>query len=241
MRLPLIETVVHNDHTFIPDLMSPGGWAVDCGANKGSFSTWLSANTQARVIAFEPDPRLFQALPVLPRVTYHNCAVSGTAGEVEIHLGKKLCSSLVFAEADSQVVKVQAVKLDEFLHAQGIHEVDLLKLDIEGAELDVLETLQHEFLNRVKQITCEFHDFLDSASRPRVEATIRRIQELGFYQVNFSRLNYGDVLFINQRFMPLGTASKLGLHGQKYVRGGKRVVRRGLDVALSRLLGKKGV
>lgn len=238
MPLPLIKTVVHNDHTFVPGLISPGGWAVDCGANKGSFSTWLSVNTQARVIAFEPDPRLFAELPTLPRVAYHNCAVSGTAGEVEIHLGTKLCSSLIFAEPGGQVVKVQAVKLDDFLQAEGVVEVDLLKLDIEGAELDVFESLDARFLNRVKQITCEFHDFLDSSSRPRVEAAIRKLEEQGFYHVNFSRLHHGDVLFINSRFMPLSTAARLNLHSQKYVRGGKRLAERAMAVARQRVYGK---
>jgi FkbM family methyltransferase len=39
----------------------------------------------------------------------------------------------------------------------GIPEIEVLKLDIEGAELEVIHSLDDEFFRRISQITVEFH------------------------------------------------------------------------------------
>jgi hypothetical protein len=51
-----MRVVKYCDHSFIPDLITPTGVVLDCGANHGAFSQWLSANTSVQVHAFEPDP-----------------------------------------------------------------------------------------------------------------------------------------------------------------------------------------
>src|SRR5690606_1636959 len=136
----------------------PTSWVIDCGANRGEFAAWVSCNTQARVVSFEPDPRLFGALPTLERVTHHNLAVAGSSGKLTLHLGEHRCSSAHYREHDAaDSVEVDAVQLDVFLDDLDVGEIGLLKLDIEGAELDVVDGVDPAFWRRVRQITCEFH------------------------------------------------------------------------------------
>lgn len=225
----MLRTTIVCNHSFVPDLLTETNWVVDCGANRGEFATWMSHNTGARVVSFEPDPRLFGALPKLDRVTFHNLAVAGRAGSLSLHLGGRMCSSLLYAEsAESNTAQVEAVELDHFLRQEDVGEIGLLKLDIEGAELDVIANVAPTFWQRVKQITCEFHEFLDPQSLPRVEQSLRYLEDQGFFWINFSRQNYGDVLLLNRRYVRVGLSELAQLHGTKYWRGARRVAERRL-------------
>jgi FkbM family methyltransferase len=53
--------------------------------------------------------------------------------------------------------KVNALTLEMFLRQNAISRVDLLKMDIEGSEIDVFEGATDEDLQRVDQFTIEFH------------------------------------------------------------------------------------
>ena len=74
-------------HSFSSDLLQEAKVAFDCGSNKGEFAQWLSENTSAEIHSFEPDPNLYPLLPKLDRVTYHEAAVSGKDGVVELAVG----------------------------------------------------------------------------------------------------------------------------------------------------------
>lgn len=225
---PLISTAIVYNHSFVPELIG-NDVVVDCGANRGDFAGWVSEHTTAAIVAYEPDPRLFAQLPRWDRVTYYNFALAAKAGELSLFLGNKLCSSIVHPEsAAAETVRVMAVELSQHLTFCDVGTIGLLKLDIEGAELDVLSHLNASFLQRVKQITCEFHEFLDPTTLPRVKEVIRYVEAQGFYAINFSRTNYGDVLFLNRRFVSLGLGDKLGLHVVKYARGLLRLTQRKL-------------
>lgn len=224
-RSVLTTTVVYN-HSFVPGLIGED-WVIDCGANYGDFSQWVNEHTRARVVAYEPDPRLFASLPPRDRVTYHNLALAAQEGEVSLFLGDALCSSLFHREhRDAKAVRVKAVELGAHLRSCDVDTIGLLKLDIEGAELDVLEQLSPDWFSRTKQITCEFHEFLDPASLPRVCAVIRHVEAQGFYAFNFSRHNHGDVLFLNRRYLDLGVADQAALYVTKYARGVSRMLGR---------------
>jgi hypothetical protein len=102
------------------------------------------------------------------------------------------------------IIEVQAVSLQEFLQIARLNHVDLIKFDIEGSEIQVLESCSDEFLRRVPQLTIEFHDFLSLSNpsrtpRAAVERAVYRLQKLGFFVVKMWRRAYGDTLFINRR------------------------------------------
>ena len=215
------------DHSFIPDLITPTGVVLDCGANHGAFSQWLSANTAVQVHAFEPDPRLFPTLPKLPRVIYHNMAISAENGQMTLNLGEGRCSSLYYSEDAAQnSCDVKTTSLESFCTSKGLIVIELLKLDIEGAEIPVLLSAAPAFLHQIKQITVEFHDFIDNADLPRIKDTILRLEELGFYGVRFSHFTYGDMLFLNKNMVSISWIDRIqiNLFG-KYLPGVRRFIR----------------
>ena len=85
----------------------------------------------------------------------------------------------------------------------GADRVALLKLDIEGSEIDVLGGAGPDLLRRFDQITAEFHDFCGITPRPVVRETVRKVRDAGFHVFYFDRdvYRYADVLFVNRRRM----------------------------------------
>ena len=196
---------------------------IDCGANKGEFSEYLNSNFGAKCYGFEPDPRLYLSLKNDQNITYYQKAVGSKDGLANLNLGEKHCSSLKYKESDVQsYAEVEVVELERFCTNLGIQSIGLLKIDIEGAELDLLEGLTRGFLSKVDQITVEFHDFLDKRDIPRIKSVIRKMENQGFYVLKLSFFTYGDVLMINHHRIRLSTVQKLFFVINKYVVGIRR-------------------
>ncbi len=158
---------------------------LDGGANVGLATLyWKRLYPAARIVAFEPDPRLFAALK-------WNCAQSAH-GEVEL-VQKALWTSdgevsfwsegaeggrLQALPPSGLQVPVQTVSLRQYLD----EPVDLLKLDIEGAEVDVLLDCA-ERLDVVERIFVEYHSFAASPQRLPELLTVLRSSGLRLYLV----------------------------------------------------------
>ncbi len=128
-------------------LLPAGGTFVDVGANKGDFSLIAARTTgpEGRVIAFEPSPenagwtRKSVELNGYPNVELLELALSDSEGEAQLHLGRwSGWHSLVPRQVDQETITVRMRTLDAVLAERGSPAVDMLKIDVEGAELAVL-------------------------------------------------------------------------------------------------------
>lgn len=220
-------------HSFFTDPLGRDATVVDLGMNVGSFSRWISSNTAARVVGVEPVPALFEALPALPRTTTLPIAIAPSSGWVTLVLNEGSCAALEstgLGEVAARHVAVKAVTLAELFAEQRIETADLLKIDIEGAELDVLRDAPPDVLRRCHQITCEFHNFLDPTLTPKVRAVHQRLQALGFTRITFS-LDDTDTLFLQPARLglsrtDLAVASALYKYGRGAVRRTRRLLGR---------------
>ncbi|HUR06411.1 MAG TPA: FkbM family methyltransferase [Nonomuraea sp.] len=128
---------------------------IDVGANAGVFALLAAAsNPGANVIAFEPNPASFSlltrnvALNPRARVTCVNAAVTEVEGTVTLYADAgepfDLRASIVpGARPDAPASGVRqeecaAINLDAYLQREGVAHVDLVKIDVEGAEPLVL-------------------------------------------------------------------------------------------------------
>ncbi|MFP4126527.1 MAG: FkbM family methyltransferase [Alphaproteobacteria bacterium] len=152
--------------------LGPADVAIDAGANVGDF-TWPLARRGVEVHAFDPEPYAVEIsehrFASFPNVTIHRTAVSGTAGELDLFRapafetdpGKHSKSSSVIATKrnidPTTAIRVPAIDLGEFIQRCG--DVALLKMDIEGAEVDVLEKLLDAgLLGRIPYVFVETHE-----------------------------------------------------------------------------------
>ena len=108
----------------------------DCGANVGKWTRPLS-NIFNKVIAIEPDGRAIKYNRAKqPRnVELINAAVGRVAGKAEFSMMPHTMNSrLGFSEKAKEIINVIVIVLDQFVN----QEIDFIKIDVEGAEVDVL-------------------------------------------------------------------------------------------------------
>jgi FkbM family methyltransferase len=126
---------------------NPGETVFDIGAHCGVTTYCLSTlvGPNGRVISFEPDPINYSILQRnierhgLTNVTAQNVALAGTAGRLQFNsegtIGSALVSQL-FRDSVGSIIEVDAVTLSDAFEKWG--EPAFCKIDIEGAELDVV-------------------------------------------------------------------------------------------------------
>ena len=147
-----------------------GDVVIDCGANVGDI-TQRFFDRGATVHAFEPHPEAFARLTARfknePRVHCYNQAVSKEIGRFKLYLmpnddtmGAVQASSLM-AEKDNisteRYVEVDVIRLSDFIADLG--RVRFLKMDIEGAEYDVLPDMIDTGMHaKVDYIVVETHE-----------------------------------------------------------------------------------
>lgn len=213
MRKLQIRTCV--GHHFVVDRLGPDATVVDLGMNQGAFAAYISVNTEARVFGVEPVPELFSALPRDDRIKPFNVAVGGADGSIKLSIYKDHCAStlqgLVTKVEAVEEIEVPMISYKTLLELASVGRIHLLKIDIEGAELDMMDSMTDEELKNIEQITVEFHDFMDSTHLPRINKILQRLRTLGFYIVNYSIRNHADVLCVNEDALNLSSLSKLQL------------------------------
>lgn len=153
--------------------LGPEDVAIDCGANVGLFTVRM-AESGATVYAFEPNPAAFEELlrntARYPNVHAMRAAVTARPGQVQLYLHKWAAedplhwstgSSLLGGKSNvsrENFAVVDGVSLPQFIRTIG-RPVRLLKMDVEGAEVDVLNHLLDEGLHTaIGQAFVEVHD-----------------------------------------------------------------------------------
>jgi FkbM family methyltransferase len=155
---------------------------VDLGANAGQASLFFRARyPDARIIAVEPDPSTFRHLErnlgADANAVTRQVAVTAAPGEVRLRRfpDASWMTQVTTAGADDGgTVAVPGVTLDDVLTQEGVDRVGLLKVDIEGLEIDVLTS--GAALRRADTVIGELHYWLHDVDR---EATLRRFQRHG--------------------------------------------------------------
>ena len=141
---------------ILKDLLRPGSVFIDLGANQGEFSIYAAhlVGKTGQVFSFEPDPRMRLrlnenvSLNQFSQVTIEPYAVSDKPGALDLYTPVKayedgtqnagLPSLYAREGVNAAFASVEVTTLDTWKETRGICHVDVIKLDIEGAELPAL-------------------------------------------------------------------------------------------------------
>jgi FkbM family methyltransferase len=150
--------------------LRPGATFFDVGANVG-FMTIIAARLvgpAGRVVAFEPVPenvaaiRENLALNGIDWVDVHETAVARQAGSASLVVSNvSAFSRLTSVPAPSSVretIEVAVTSIDEFLASNPQRAPDVVKIDVEGAELEVIEGMRSTLAEHRPVVLCEIHD-----------------------------------------------------------------------------------
>ncbi|HVS80576.1 MAG TPA: FkbM family methyltransferase [Pyrinomonadaceae bacterium] len=182
---PIIEIFVRRDYGTPPD----DATIVDLGANIGGFSVYAATIARnARVYAYEPMPDFYRLMQENVRlngqtdvIKCFNYAVAGTSADRELFTAGTnfFFPTLIAPEgAHCAGTRVHCTTLAAILDVNRLAQVDLLKMDIEGAEYEILYRTPPEYFARIKEIRMEYHN-LDAAGQ-NVEGLKRFLTAQGY-------------------------------------------------------------
>lgn len=194
-------------HTLLSRGLHASQRVVDLGANHGEFSRDLSQRYGGDFTLVEANPELVHRLRSNTAFSVRHNAVGATSRLRVFNVAANdEASRLAHLPALSrhnavleQRVQVDEISLDELLIAGG-DVIDVLKMDIEGAELEAFEAAGDATLARIAQMTVEFHchPSFGLGGKARVEALLARLRTRGFLTIDFSGGTRMDVLILNR-------------------------------------------
>jgi FkbM family methyltransferase len=166
--------------------------AIDCGANVGDVTLKL-AKKGARVYAFEPNPyafkRLVERTKHFKKVTCINKGVWDRNTTTQLFFHQNAENDDVFWSFGSSIVKeknnvssgrsIEVELIDLIAFIKNLNQkVDFLKMDIEGAEVEILEKfLTEELYKKVDLTVVETHDRKIPQQKPRMDRIRQIIRE----------------------------------------------------------------
>lgn len=159
--------------------VKPGSICLDIGANIGIFALYATSQGAKQVYAFEANQRAFECMVhniesnrLTSIIHPFNLAVTDRSGDyVSFPVAPSPYNRIQKPSSDRIGIKVKTISLDDIVvnHAGG--HVDLMQMDIEGAEYIVIPAVQPATLSRIDEIRMEYHtgplpvlcEFLDAA------------------------------------------------------------------------------
>lgn len=193
--------------------LQPNALIIDGGANIGLSTLYFKRrHALAEVWAFEPNPPVFELLRdnvqrnQLPLTTVVNNALANEHGSIPFFIpdnSSTLNASCFHAESHRQII-VDATRLSDKI---GRRRVDLLKLDVEGSEVAVLEDLiSSNVIKQIKNFIIECHQ-LDATHERRWVDVLNTLRQSGWRlaEQRFSSHLYGESTLLYGENPAVGT------------------------------------
>jgi len=175
---------------------------IDIGAHIGLFSIYASQFCHAgKILAFEPIKENYDVLLEniqlnhLSNVSAFNLAVSDKSSSLKIYLNQSDNAAHTIYGAGKNFIEIKSTTLKEIIDSK-CDEIDMIKLDCEGAEYDILESLPKDYFKRIEKMCMEYH-IIDN-NLERLKRLKSHLQEVGFdLFVKAEKQNYG-LIFANK-------------------------------------------
>jgi len=172
------EIIQDEIYQFKPSTKNPV--IIDCGANMGLSVLYFSKNyPTAKIIAFEPEEPIFNVLENnvrsfdLKNVTIYKKAVWDSVTTLDFYSDKGMGGSVINVYSNQEPAKVETVLLSDYLH----EKIDFLKMDIEGAEYQVLKSCGN-LIQNVEHLFVEYHSFVNREQK--LDDLLLLLKENGF-------------------------------------------------------------
>lgn len=188
-------------HHLLDTYLDSDSVVIDLGAYLGDFSRIISESYHCTVYSVEASPITFKQTYKSSLVHKFNYAIGSDNTVLKFFLGTNPEGNSIFErhrDAKGEFVEVPGISLFRFLEMNSIKKIDLLKIDIEGAEVNLFDSMSDDFLATIPQITVEFHDFISELDiQVKVNQIKDRLSKLGFQYLIFEKPNK-DVLFLKK-------------------------------------------
>lgn len=188
---------------------------VDIGANVGFYTIHLAKKARRGMVhSFEPVPLNYQVLALnvltngLSNVVMNNFAVGDTDGEANFCIARDgAFSSLVDTgrRIIVETAKTQVMKLDSYCSESKLPRIDILKVDVEGAELAVIRGAAELLADSERRPRLVMLELFEPMLR-QLGGSILEVQGL------MQRHGYSPFVFVRNRFVPFSESHHNRFH-----------------------------
>ncbi len=181
---PLFDIFINKCYDNVNCRVEKDDVVVDIGANLGFFSYYSLIKGAKKVYSFEPSYEQYKAIKDnfgdIDRLIIENLAVTSDGNPLNLYQHKYLSVLSITSEDktndDNYIIKeCNSVNLEEYCNTNNIN-INFLKVDCEGAEYDIFNSLSDEFLKSIDKIAMECHFNTDD----KLPNLISRFKSIGF-------------------------------------------------------------
>ncbi len=179
---------------FIKKQLKPGDIFLDIGANLGTYSLsaagCLDRLKGGMVYAFEPVPYIFERLVrhieinKADHIVPGKLAIYNETTKLDLYVSDREnigMSSILHHDTESgEVVEAEAIRMDDFIEANRINKVDLVKMDIEGAELFALQGMVNTLQKHRPALLIEISENVLGANSDQGREIFELMQHYGY-------------------------------------------------------------
>jgi FkbM family methyltransferase len=177
--------------SVLRSMIRPGQLAIDVGANIGTHTLGMACAAESvRVIAFEPNPRIFArlranlALNPDCHVDARQIAISDHLGEIELFLPPDTATNQGQASQAGdplyRPIRVPCTTLDILFASENLSQLAVIKIDVEGFEATVLEGARELLLRHHPTLVFEFDRRQWARAGQEFGVVHQRLLELGY-------------------------------------------------------------
>lgn len=176
----------YGGYSLDPSMLRPDSVVYSLGIGEDiSFDLTMIERFGVNIEAFDPTPKVqnwlaAQSLP--PQFHFHSSGIASHDGEEAFYLPPRtdwISHSIIRARQYARdSVRLPVMKLSTAMRLRGHDRIDLLKMDIEGAEYAVIEDIVREKIS-VRQLLVEFHHRLSSVGTKKTRRALALLQGYG--------------------------------------------------------------
>lgn len=173
------------DNIFLEDeydypYETPPASILDCGANVGYTSVFLANRfPEARIVAVEPEDSNFALLvrntAAYPQITPVKAGIWIREAHLEVENPDTVNSGFKLRETTEPGRGIAAKTIPQLLDAHGLAKVDVVKIDVEGTELELLrDPACDEWIKRARRLVIELHERFHPGCEAALDAVLAR-------------------------------------------------------------------
>ena len=171
---------------------------IDVGAHIGLFALYASQFCKnGKIICYEPIKENYELLlenikqNKITNIISYNSAVSNRSSKVKIYLNQDESGHSMFIE-NKNFVTVNSVSMSEIFQKNNIETCDFLKLDCEGAEYEIIDSLNEHFFQKIKKTIIEYHR---ADTNPELLENLTQKLESHNFKIKIKKL-FSDIGFL---------------------------------------------
>lgn len=166
---------------------------IDIGGHIGLFALYASVmSPKGKIISVEPHPQNFLLLKEnitennLNNIVLVNKAISDSNKNIELFIDTFDDSAHSIYDNGRNSIQIKGITLEEIMNNNQISKCDMLKIDCEGAEFKIIESLSDSDLLKIDKLCLEYH--LNENDIASLGSLKKRLKKMNYY-VNIKPTN----------------------------------------------------